>query len=75
MRRAGVPGGHGDDLGRANTDYRLHDLRILSQNLLANPNCSDEHAKKIGDFLDKVNNVSHVPSSGFKIGDIHRDSS
>jgi serine/threonine protein kinase len=36
-----------------------HDLRILLQSLLINPNCDDDAATEIGSALEHVNEVSH----------------
>lgn len=47
-----------DDLKEKEKWY-FHDLRILLQNLLANPECNDESAEKVGAKLERVNEVSH----------------
>ncbi len=39
--------------------WYFHDLRILLQNLLANPNCAEETAEKLASRLDDVNVRSH----------------
>lgn len=39
--------------------WYFHDLRDLLQNLLINPQCSDENARLIGDQLTEVNRLSH----------------
>jgi serine/threonine-protein kinase len=36
-----------------------HDIRVLLQNLLANPHCSDASAESLGDMLDRINELSH----------------
>jgi serine/threonine protein kinase len=42
--------------------WYFHDLRILLQNLLTNPACSDEKAEPLGKALSTVNEVSHQPA-------------
>jgi serine/threonine protein kinase len=39
--------------------WYFHDLRILLQNLLANPHCSDHDADALGKELENVNSLSH----------------
>ena len=39
--------------------WYFHDLRILLQNLLANPHCTDDDADALGQELEKVNSLSH----------------
>lgn len=36
-----------------------HDIRILLQNLLGNGHCDEGAADSLGDFLDKINQISH----------------
>ncbi len=44
-----------DERGR----WYFHDLRILLQNLLANPDCTESDAEELAQLLDTVNEVSH----------------
>ena len=39
--------------------WYFHDLRILLQNLLANPHCTDDDADALGKELENVNSLSH----------------
>jgi serine/threonine protein kinase len=39
--------------------WYFHDLRVLLQNLLVNPQCSDDDALKLGAELHNVNSLSH----------------
>jgi serine/threonine-protein kinase len=46
------------DLGEKDRWY-FHDLRVMLQNLLANPACADDDAEKLVSHLDDVNQMSH----------------
>jgi serine/threonine protein kinase len=39
--------------------WYFHELRILLQYLLANPNCGEDHAEPLGEQLTKINTLSH----------------
>ena len=51
-----------DDISEKQKWY-YHGLRVLLQNLLANPRCADDHAERLGERLVQVNALSHTSTN------------